>query len=27
LSSSNRFAAGGRSIVWNLPSGVLMFTT
>jgi hypothetical protein len=27
LSSSNRFAAGGTSIVWNLPSGVLMFTT
>ena len=27
LSSSNRFALGGTSIVWNLPSGVLMFTT
>ena len=27
LSSSNRFALVGTSIVWNLPSGVLMFTT
>src|SRR6516162_8856597 len=27
LSSSNRFAPGGTSIVSNLPSGVLMFTT
>src|SRR6516162_6828081 len=27
LTSSNRFALGGTSIVSNLPSGVLMFTT